>query len=80
MAFFNKMKKILKVVANVYLVLFVIYWLYVTFNIFLDRSFAGVQEALSPVNVTNWIAILILLSPYLILVVISGKVKPKNTN
>jgi len=74
------MKKTLKIIANIYISLFAIFWLYCMFNIFLSRGFAGIQETLSPFNVANLIVIIISLSPYFILVTIANKVRPKKTN
>jgi len=71
------MKKILNIIAYIYLSLFAIFWLYAMANIFLNRGFAGVQETLSPFNVANAIVTIIFLSPYLVLVLIANKIKPK---
>jgi len=71
------MEKILKVIANIYISLFIIFWLYAMVNIFLSRGFSGVQETLNPFNIANLIVTIIFLSPYFILVLILDKIKPK---
>lgn len=71
------MKKLLKIIANIYLSLFAILWLYCMFNIFQSRGFTGIQETLSPFNIANFIVTIIALSPYLILVIIADKIKTK---
>lgn len=73
------MQKVLVIIANTYIGLFIVFWLYAMFNIFLSRGFAGVQETLNPFNVANLIVTLIFLSPYLILVTIIDKMGTKKT-
>lgn len=69
------MKKALKIVANIYLSLFAILWLYCMFNIFISRGFAGIQKTLSPFNVANLVVTIIALSPYFVLMIITDKIK-----
>ena len=71
------MKKIVKFIASIYLVLFVIFWLYCMFNIFLSKGFLGVQETLSPFNIANWVITLVLLLPYFVLLAIEKGIASK---
>lgn len=71
------MKKTLKIIANIYLSFFAVFWLYCMFNIFLSRGFTGIQETLSPFNFANLVVTIIALFPYFILVAVAGKIKPK---
>lgn len=71
------MYKVLKIIANIYLVLFFIFWLFCMFGVFIKSGFAGVQKILSPFNTINMIVTIISLSPALILMAIADKVKQK---
>ena len=74
------MKKILKIIADIYLALFAVFWFYCMVNIFLDKGFSGIQKILSPFNISNIIVTVIFLFPYFILIMIADKVKAKEIN
>lgn len=69
------MKKILTIMANVYLVCFVLFWMFCMVNIFLSEGILGVQSVLSPFNYANLIVTLISISPYMLLMWVVGKIK-----
>jgi len=72
-----KTYKILKTLANIYLLLFFIVWCIGMFGIWLSDGIQGVQDTLSPFNFANLFVTLVLVSPGLLLYTLANKAKER---
>ena len=66
-----------KVLGYIWLVLGGLLILVGTIGVWMKNGFAGVQELLSPFNVTNWIVMAVTLAPGIGLLMLAGKLQSK---